>query len=190
MIESAIVGRGIHVLLTKRYRDTQEGTPHFDHLRSAGGGLIEATRKERAHAAGLARAVRGDDRDVVAERNRRFLEAFVRPHGLDQPATPLMVDQLERLAEASPPATERAPGPPSEELRAAIAALEPIFRLPADDGRRRVRSAPKPREETSDDAGGQEGTARRRKRTQRQARRAGGGPRKARRRSARGSSGG
>jgi hypothetical protein len=129
MIESAIVGRGVHVLLTKRYRDTQDGVPHFAHLRSAGGGLIEVTRKQRQHAAGLARAVRGESRDVVAERSRRFLEAFVRPQGLDRPATPLMTDQLERLAKTDVPQIERAPGPSQEQLRESIAALESVFRL-------------------------------------------------------------
>jgi hypothetical protein len=143
MIESAVVGRGVHVLLTKRYRDTQEGVPHFAHLRSAGGGLIEVTRKQRQHAAGLARAVRGESSDLVAERSRRFLEAFVRPQGLDQPATPLMVDQLERLPERSTPPVDRAPGPPQEELEAAIETLEPIFRLAASDDRRaRQRAQP------------------------------------------------
>jgi hypothetical protein len=137
MIESAIVGRGVHVLLTKRYRDTQEGLPHFAHLRSAGGGLIELTKKPQGHAAGLARAVRGEDRDVVAERSQRFLEAFVRPHGLDRPATALMIDRLERLAEAGVPPTERTPGPTEEQLQAAVATLERTFRL-------RNRPAPSP----------------------------------------------
>jgi hypothetical protein len=130
MIESAIVGRGVHVLLTKRYRDTQEGVPHFAHLRSAGGGLIEVTRKQRQHAAGLARAVRGENEEVVAERSRRFLEAFVRPQGLDRPATPLMIDRLEQLVKADVPQIERAPGPSQEQLRESIAALESVFRLP------------------------------------------------------------
>jgi len=137
MIESAIVGRGVHVLLTKRYQDTQEGLPHFAHLRASGGGLIETTRKERQHASRLARAVRGDDRDQVAERSRRFLEAFIRPQGLDRPSTPLMADQLEALAERSPPPVEPPADPPGEQLQAAVAALEPIFRLQSAN-----RSAP------------------------------------------------
>jgi uncharacterized protein YukE len=36
---------GVYVLLSKRYRDTQEGVPHFAHLRSGGGGVIGATRR-------------------------------------------------------------------------------------------------------------------------------------------------
>jgi hypothetical protein len=134
MIESAIVGRGVHVLLTKRYQSTQEGVPHFAHLRSSGGGLIEVTRKQRQHAAGLARAIRGDDRGKVAERSGRFLEAFVRPHGLDQPATPMLIDELEQLAEAGSPPSDRAEAQHAQ-LEAAIATLEMIFRLPGDQSR-------------------------------------------------------
>lgn len=137
MIESAIVGRGVHVLLTRRYRDGQEGMPHFDHLRTAGGGLIEARKKERAHAEGLTRAVRGEDRDLVAERSRAFLEEFVRPHGLDRPVTPIMVDRLIRLAETSVPSVEPAAGPSPEALDDAIATLGEVFRLPSEDGRGR-----------------------------------------------------
>jgi hypothetical protein len=136
MIETAIVGRSVHVLLTKRYRDTQEGVPHFAHLRSAGGGLIEVTRKQRQHAAGLARAVRGEGQDLVTERSRSFVEAFVRPHGVDQPATPLLVAQLERLAETDLPPSQRTPGPPYEQLQPSIATLESVFRLNTDEARR------------------------------------------------------
>ena len=134
MIETAIVGRGVHVLLTRRYQDTQEGLPHFAHLRSSGGGLIETTRKERATQRDWPGRCAGEDRDIVAERSRRFLEAFVRPQGLDRPSTPLMVDQLEALARLSPPPIA-APRPAGEQLQAVIETLEPIFGLP------RARSA-------------------------------------------------
>ena len=33
-----------------------------------------------------------------AERRRRFVESFVRPHGLDKPATPIFADAVEELA--------------------------------------------------------------------------------------------
>ncbi|MFL5892025.1 MAG: hypothetical protein ACJ75I_04715 [Solirubrobacterales bacterium] len=129
MIETAIVGRSVHVLLTRRYRDTQEGVPHFAHLRSAGGGLIEVARKQRKHAAGLARAVRGEDQDGVAQRSHSFLEAFVRPYGLDHPATPVLIDQLERLPDARPSPPQPGAGLPPDQLQASIAALERIFGL-------------------------------------------------------------
>jgi hypothetical protein len=141
MIETAIVGRGVHVLLTKRYRDTQEGVPHFAHLRSAGGGLIEVTRKQRQHVAGLARAVRGEDQSLVAERSRSFLEAFVCPQGLAQAATPLLIDRLEQLAASDRAPSERTPGPPYEQLQPLIATLESVFRLTTDGTRGNAQAA-------------------------------------------------
>jgi hypothetical protein len=147
--------------------------------------LIEATRKERRHADGLARAVRGEDRELVAERSRRFLEAFVRPRGLDQPATPVMIDQLEQLAETSLPPAERTPGPPNEQLQAAIKTLEPIFRLPTDEGRR--TPVAKELDPSSGEKAGQEQPRSRKRRARRHdVKRAGTGQRRARRRSRRG----
>jgi hypothetical protein len=98
MIEAAVVGRAVHVLLSKRYRSTQGESLHFNHLQSVGGGLIVATESKEAHARALARSLRGEDADEAAKRARSFLTAFVRPHGLDRPATPVMVDSLRALA--------------------------------------------------------------------------------------------
>jgi hypothetical protein len=97
MVEAAVVGRGVHVLLVKAYRAIQQDSPHFNHLRSVGGGLIVTTKSMEEHAAGLARALRGDDSQEAADRARSFLASFIRPHGLDRPATPIMVDSLRNL---------------------------------------------------------------------------------------------
>jgi len=102
MIESAIMGRGVHVHLAERYRETQMGTPHFRHLLREGGGLVRATESIAAHLAGLADAIEGRDGEQTAERCRRFLERFVRPVGLTQPATPLLVRALEDLQRSGP----------------------------------------------------------------------------------------
>jgi hypothetical protein len=98
MIEAAAVGRGVHVLLADRYRATQEDSPHFDYLRTVAGGLIVATETMAEHARGLVSALRGEDADRASERARSFLASFIRPHGLDRPATPIMVDALRALA--------------------------------------------------------------------------------------------
>lgn len=94
-IESAIVGRSVHTVLDSAFRETQEGTLHFAHLAQAGGGLLEVGRDLDEHHANLERALADPQR--VAARNRAFLEAFVRPHGLDRPAAPRVADALERL---------------------------------------------------------------------------------------------
>jgi phosphohistidine swiveling domain-containing protein len=99
MIEAAIVGRSVHVPLVKAYRSIQEDCPHFNHLRSVGGGLIVDTDDMEEHARGLARALRGEDAEDAAERARSFVASFIRPHGVDRPATPATVDALRALAQ-------------------------------------------------------------------------------------------
>ena len=71
----------------------QEEMIHFRYLLTVAGGLLHTAPDMDAHLAQLAAAVasRGE-RD---EKNRRFLEVFVRPQGLDVPATPAFVDALE-----------------------------------------------------------------------------------------------
>jgi FkbM family methyltransferase len=97
-IESAIVGRPVFTLLAPEFRDTQEGTLHFEHLRGVNGGLLHVATSFADHLdqldAALARPGSHD------ERCRKFVEAFVRPYGLTQPATPKLVDALERLAQS------------------------------------------------------------------------------------------
>lgn len=96
LIESAIVGRTVHTLALPDVRDGQEGTLHFHHLVDAGGGVLEVARTLDEHADQLLSCLESPDR--AAERNQAFLEAFVRPYGLDTPATPRLADAIERLA--------------------------------------------------------------------------------------------
>ena len=95
-IESAILGRPVFTVLAPEFRDTQEGTLHFHHLRDVNGGLVHVAGDFAEHVAQLDSAVQapngGDGRC------RRFVEAFVRPYGIDVPATPRLVDALEGLA--------------------------------------------------------------------------------------------
>ena len=87
-IESTVVGRGVYTVLAPEYRETQEGTLHFHHLRD--GLHVAGTMAE--HAKQLEAAVRGET-DI--DRCRRFVESFVRPGGWDVPATPRLVAALE-----------------------------------------------------------------------------------------------
>jgi len=100
LIESAIVGRTVYTLALPEVRDAQEGTLHFRHLVQAGGGLLEVAHSLDEHAEQLRR---GLGTDAGGERNRAFLEEFVRPYGLDTPATPRLVEAIERLAAAGTP---------------------------------------------------------------------------------------
>jgi hypothetical protein len=93
-IEAGIVGREVFTVLTDEFRDAQEGTPHFQHLKQVNGGLLTVARDFREHAAQLERQVQsGADGERAT-----FVQAFVRPWGLTQPATPRMVQALEAAA--------------------------------------------------------------------------------------------
>ena len=105
-IESAIVGRGVYTVLAPEFRDTQEGTLHFQHLRRADGGLVHVA-DERRGAPASSWTRRCAARTTTTARCRRFVEAFVRPHGLDVPATPQLVEALEALAARAPSPVER-----------------------------------------------------------------------------------
>jgi FkbM family methyltransferase len=106
-IESAIVGRNVYTVMAPEFRDTQEGTLHFEHLRSVNGGLLHVARDFPEHLEQLDEALR--DPRASDERCRRFVEAFVRPFGLDAASTPKVVDALERLAAQPAPRAERLP---------------------------------------------------------------------------------
>jgi hypothetical protein len=114
-IESAIVSRPVHTVLAEEFRDTQQGTLHFHYLKADDFGHLHVGRTMEEHLAQLEESLRGRPDD--AERNERFLRRFVRPFGLDMPATPLYVEALEDLAAG--PAAERDRGP----------AFAPVIRL-------------------------------------------------------------
>jgi hypothetical protein len=95
-IEAAIAGREVFSVLVPRFHDTQGGTEHFRYLMSIGGGLLNATPDRNVHLRQLGEALR---RPASREHpHRAFLEAFVRPFGLDHPATPDFVAAVEALA--------------------------------------------------------------------------------------------
>jgi hypothetical protein len=118
LIESAIVGRPVHSLLAPEFRDTQEGTLHFHHLTSGEGGLLRLAATYEEHLSQLAGALSGAERDE--RRMRRFVRSFVRPHGLEVPATPQLVGVIERAA-AAPAPSPRRPSPSARALRVALA---------------------------------------------------------------------
>lgn len=94
-LEAAIVGRPVLTFTLPEYQIHREEMIHFQYLMTVAGGLLHSAPDVETHLEQLAEAVsRAGARD---DRNRRFLAAFVRPHGLDTPATPRFVDALERL---------------------------------------------------------------------------------------------
>lgn len=132
LVEAAILGKPVHTVADGTFSGTQEGTLHFHHLAGSEGHLhVAASLGE--HATRLAGSLHAGVADAGSV---RFVQTFIRPHGLESPATPIAVDAIERVAEGNPTPL-RAP------------ALAPVARLalrPVEAGlrrRRRSRSAGK-----------------------------------------------
>ena len=106
MIEAGIIGRPVYSVKADEFADTQEGTLHFQHLKNAGGGLLHLAADLDEHVAQLGGLLA--DQGGARERARQFMRAFIRPHGLEVPATPLVVAEVEHLA-AGPPLVPYAP---------------------------------------------------------------------------------
>jgi hypothetical protein len=99
-LEAAIVGRPVLTFTLPEYRMHQEEMIHFRYLTTVNGGVLHRAPDLETHFQQLAGAVAAHLRRD--ERNLRFLSGFVRPHGLDVPATPAFVDALERLHRQRP----------------------------------------------------------------------------------------
>jgi hypothetical protein len=126
-LEAAIVGRPVFTVLADRYAETQRGVLHFQHLLTAGGGLLQAAETYEEHAADLRLALDAPHPEgCVSERSRRFTEAFIRPYGLDEPSTPRMLTAIEELGQI-----EKQPG--------GVVSRNPFGRAFSRIARRRLR---------------------------------------------------
>jgi hypothetical protein len=97
-IEAGILGKRTLTLATDEFKGTQEGTLHFHYLTE--GGLVQVARSLEEHAEQLSRAFTD-----AAERQpqiKPFIENFVRPRGLDRPATDAFVEAVETAGELRP----------------------------------------------------------------------------------------
>lgn len=114
LIEAGVVGRPVLSIVDKRYSRNQEGTLHWPYLVNVGGGLLQVARGLDEHLTQLTTTLgRG------APERGPFVEAFVRPAGLDVPATPALVAGIEVLAASPAPAAAGSAG--------AAAVLRPLF---------------------------------------------------------------
>jgi len=118
MIEAAAVGRQVHALLPPSFAHSQGGTYHFDYLLEVGGGIVQSASSSEEHREQLLATLAGRD-DGWEERRLSFLLEFVRPHGLEQAALPLVLDAIEDVA-SRPPAGSGRPSLPLLSLRLAL----------------------------------------------------------------------
>jgi hypothetical protein len=124
-IDGAVTGREVLTVLVPRFHDNQRGTAHFRYLLQVGGGMLRVAETSESHLEQLGAALR---RAVSHEHpHRAFLEAFVRPHGLDRPATPLFVAAVEELGHCTVAAAGRAATWPRAVLGAAVRAASLVL---------------------------------------------------------------
>lgn len=96
MIEAAIVGKPVHTIQTAEFAGGQEQTLHFHYLLARNGGPVEVGADLRAHVEQVRAAIANPEEG--ARRSRAFVERFVRPCGIERPVSPIVVDEIEKVA--------------------------------------------------------------------------------------------
>jgi hypothetical protein len=99
LIEAAIAGRSVLAPPAPEYAGTQQGTLHFRYLLYEQGGFVHLGKTMDEHFRQLAGVLERGDED--AERTRSFVASFVRPHGVDRPAAPILAGEIEALARSA-----------------------------------------------------------------------------------------
>jgi hypothetical protein len=100
-LEAAIVDRPVMSFYADDLVPEHEASLHFQYLANAEHGLLTMGDSLEQHAQQLASVVAGPFEDLL-RRQRRFVHEFLRPRGMNVPATLVVADALERL-----PATRR-----------------------------------------------------------------------------------
>jgi hypothetical protein len=105
-LEASILGKPVHTLVLPEFVERQSSLFHFPYLLSVGGGLLRAAHSFEEHHALLGASLREAPR---ADLNAPFVQAFVRPAGLDVPATDVFVAAVEAFAAEPAPQPARDP---------------------------------------------------------------------------------
>jgi hypothetical protein len=135
MLEAAIVGKSVYALVSPEF--AQEDTLHFHYLRSENGGFLHVAANREQH---LAQLVEGLAREATqAEQAHRFVESFLRPGGVDRPATTIYADAVEELGRMPTPEPAGAASPLMR-LALAPVALTSSLALAARLGRAALQS--------------------------------------------------
>jgi hypothetical protein len=96
MVESFVLRKPVLTVRAEDFRESQEGTLHFGELRTAAGGALQTASSLGEHVPQLRSTIADPGR--FAAGIEEFLRVFVRPLGLDRPATPILADAIETLA--------------------------------------------------------------------------------------------
>ncbi len=137
MIEAAIMGTPVCTVEDPDLASRQRGTVHFQYLLEAGGGLLRSAPTFPEHVAQLGELV-GRDPYERDELSTRFVQAFVRPNGLDVRPGDVFLDESLRLFGAR--TQVRLPGVPGRVLGRLIRWTAPLAGAPLlDENRIRAR---------------------------------------------------
>lgn len=130
MVDAAIFGKPVCTVELPDLVHGQREMPHFKYLLTVGGGLLHTSSSLNEHVTALSELVR---RDAYArdERSARFVEEFVRPHGIDVTPAAIFAEQTLGLFDR----TSRAhvPGAPARALGRGLGWVAPILRAPLED---------------------------------------------------------
>jgi hypothetical protein len=107
-LEAAVVGRPVMSFSSEDLRQEHEESLHFRHLVDADEGLLTMAASLDEHEQQLATILAGPPTEVL-ERQRKFVNVFVRPRGLEVSATRVVAEALERLVDSEPVGAESAP---------------------------------------------------------------------------------
>ena len=106
-LEGAVVGKPAHTILLPEFHENQEGTLHFRYLFTVGGGVLQGGRTFDEHHAQLAASLRRPADQSGA--GYQFVRDFIRPNGLETPATPVFCDVVDDMLRVPAPAPEPTP---------------------------------------------------------------------------------
>lgn len=94
-IEAAILGKPVFTINVPEFKDGQSGTIHFHYLLKKNGGFVQISDTLEEHFNQLSEALAGNyERKAISG----FVELFLRPTGIHNPASVKMADEIESFA--------------------------------------------------------------------------------------------
>lgn len=96
MVEASIVGTPVFTIRLQEFEHLQDGTLHFRYLLPENGGATQVSSSVEDHVEQLSASLAAPGEGAVLTRD--FVRSFIRPRGLGEEVTPLVVDCIERSA--------------------------------------------------------------------------------------------
>jgi len=134
MVEAAVVGTPVLTVRTPEFAHSQAGTVHFQYLLPENGGFVRLASSFDEHASQLAAVL--NDPEAVAAELTRFVGSFVRPRGLKQACTPLVVSEIEAVGSRTAHAKPKASG--ASILRPLMWIVTAVLSLTYDERQKRA----------------------------------------------------